>query len=166
MIISSTTLKSASELVELITLISTSNGLKEALDQISAAQANADARLAEVVTRENALAEISADATKRQDRATDAEAKSEQSKVEAAAALEAATFAADALAAREGKLKQDRKGYDISVKALHKAQSELSERSDRLDQRDKELDAREADLLARNQELDAREQKLREALGV
>lgn len=166
MLLSSTALKNASDLVELITLISSTKGLKDALDQIKTAQGEAEARLTEVVTRENAIAQSYADAQKQIDKAIKAEARAAEAKAEGDAAVEAAKLAAEALDIREAALTQEKKNQAGIAEELLSREQDIEDRSGKLDERDALIDAREEALDARERELNEREQKLRTALGV
>ena len=164
--IAPSTLRNAADMVELITMISTSKGLKEALAEIGVAQQAVSDQLADAVTRENGIAEKQHACELAKRRADAAEDRAEKKLMELNDAIEhqrtiseANTSTKTSLGERAAEIKSAEE--DIRVGAAHLDTREVAQT-----ERDIILDAREQALDARTNEMNEREQKLRSAMGV
>lgn len=162
--IAPSTLRNAADMVDLIKLISTTSGLKEALAEIGAAQQAVTDQLAETVTRENGIAEKQHACELAKRRADAAEDRAEKKLADANEAIEQQRLMAETNAAKVVTLDERAAEIadaeeDIRVGAAH-----LDAREAKQTERDIILDAREQALDARTNEMNEREQKLREVM--
>jgi len=164
MIITPNNLRNASDLVELIRLVSTAEGLETALAQVTAAKTDMDQREADILAREQSIEDRLRQAGEAEDASLAALSAADQRKAEADAAMEALTQATAALDEREVALKAEAKALRARDRELDKREKEAAQIAEAQDARDAVLDAREQSLDARTVELTEKEQRLRAAL--
>lgn len=137
--VAGSTIKSASELVELVRLISTSKGLDEALASLAKERAEIDAYAAEVQGKLTSIADERIAAEK----AVQAAAAAERKAADAKAVAERAKQEADAAASALSRLKAD---YNAREKSLNERERTLKVREGEVETRNKVLDGEFAKL--------------------
>jgi DNA repair exonuclease SbcCD ATPase subunit len=158
-------IKNASEMLELVRLLSSAKGIEQALATLAEERAALDQREADLQTRENAIADRVSGAEAAEARAQKAEASAERAKAKADLAVAEAKAEDKRIAEARADLATKAKALTDTETSLKKSEQRLAGEVDAQAKREAELNERAAALDIREQGIADREDRIRAAFN-